>query len=112
MLPFKNRIKKKKDFEKVFQEGDSFLGHFFILKTKKNSLSHPRFAFVVSNKKERKAVRRNKIRRLFREAVRNYIPLLREDKDVIFIIKREARGKEYEEIKEEVEKAFKRLKLI
>ncbi len=112
MLPFKNRIKKKKDFEKVFQEGDSFLGHFFVLKTKKNNLSHPRFAFIISSKNERKAVRRNKIKRIFREAVRSYIPLLKENKDIIFIIKKDAKNKEYKEIKEEVEKALKRLKLI
>jgi ribonuclease P protein component len=111
MLPLKNRIKKKKDFEKLFQEGSSYLGRFFILKTLKNEFSFPRFAFIVSIKVDKSAVKRNKIRRRLRESVRPLLPFIKKNTDVVFIAKKEIKEKDFNMIKEEVNKAFKKIKL-
>jgi len=50
MLKKENRLKKKKDFEKVFKEGKSFKNNFLIVKINENNLNFPRFGFVVSKK--------------------------------------------------------------
>ena len=60
----KNRLKKKRDFEDVFKKGKAVKGSFLFIKYKKNKLDVPRFGFVVSAKVARKAVERNKIRRI------------------------------------------------
>ncbi len=112
MLSQKNRLRKKKEFELTFREGRSFPGRFFILKKKKNNLSFPRFAFVFPIKSEKKATKRNKGKRLFREAVRILLSFVKEDVDVIFILKRGADEKSVQEIREDIEIVFKKIKLI
>ncbi len=108
MLPLKNRIKKRKDFERVFQKGKSFFGSFFILKTYENDYSFPRFAFVFPVKYEKKAHKRNRGKRIFREVVR--IIDFKKNRDIIFILKKDAEKKPYKEVKKEVEKILKKLK--
>ncbi len=112
MLPQKNRLKRKKEFESVFQEGLVFFEDFFILKIKKNNFSFPRFAFVFPIKSEKRATERNRVKRLFREVIKSFLPNIRENKDIIFIFKKEAKKKKYKEIKEEIEKVFKKRKII
>lgn len=87
MLPQNYRITKKKDFENIFQEGKTIRGSFYFAKIKTTTLPFPRFAFVVPVKLEKKAVKRNRIRRVFREAVRSLLPLVKEKVDIIFVIK-------------------------
>ncbi len=112
MLPIKNRLKKKKEFEVAFREGRAFPGRFFILKIKENNLPLSRFAFVFPIKSEKKATGRNKGKRLFREAVRGFLPFIKTGNDVIFIIKEEADKKKHEEVREDVKQAFKKIKIL
>lgn len=72
----KNRLKKKLDFEDVFKKGKAVNGSFLFIKYKKNRLGVSRFGFVVSAKVAKKAVERNKIRRILSEAVRGIIDSL------------------------------------
>ena len=65
----KNRLKKKRDFEEVFKNGKTIKGVFLFIKFKKNDVSATRFGFIVSVKVSRKAVERNKLRRIFSEIV-------------------------------------------
>ena len=69
----KNRLKKKRDFEDVFKKGKAVKGSFLFIKHRKNNLGVPRFGFAVSAKIAKKAVERNKIRRILSEAVRSII---------------------------------------
>ena len=69
----KNRLKKKRDFEDVFKKGRAVKGSFLFIKYRNNKLGVSRFGFVVSAKVARKAVERNKIRRVLSEAVRGVI---------------------------------------
>ena len=112
MLPKKNRLKKKKEFEMVFREGRSFQGCFFILKIKENHLSFPRFAFVFPVKNEKSAERRNRGKRVFREAVRGFLPFISTGNDIIFIIKKEANEREYQEIREDIERSLEKIKIL
>lgn len=69
----KNRLKKKRDFEDVFKKGKAVNGVFLFVKYKKNKLDVPRFGFVIPVKVARKAVERNKIRRILSEATKTII---------------------------------------
>jgi len=112
MLPLQNRLKKRKDFEKVFRKGKGFSEYFFILKIRENELSFSRFAFVLPVKYEKKANKRNRRKRVFREVVRSILPQIKGGFDVVLIIKKEASKESYKKVKEELEKAFKKINLI
>jgi len=85
MLPKKNRLKKKKDFERVFKGGKSFKKGFLILRFKENDLKINRFGFVVSKKISKKAVKRNQIKRRLREVVRSNIDFYKKGFDLVYI---------------------------
>jgi len=71
----KFRLRKRKDFENVFSKGRkidiSELGISIIYA--ENNLGYPRFAVVVPKKSVKLAVRRNRIKRIIREAIRHLI---------------------------------------
>lgn len=112
MIARKYRIKKKKEFEKVFTKGVTFASLFFVVKAKKNSLSFSRFAFVAPLKISKSAVVRNQTKRKTREAVYSFFPLMEKPMDVIFIARKNLQKKEMREVREEVEKALRGIKLI
>ncbi len=84
MLKKENRLKKQKDFENVFQNGKSFKEGGLYFKIKENNLGFPRFGFVVSKKNFPKAIERNKIKRILREAIKK--EELKKNIDVIIVV--------------------------
>jgi len=85
MLPQQHRLVKKKDFELVFNKGESVKSGFLLVKLVKNNLSENRFGFVVSKKISTKATVRNKVKRRLRDAVDSRIKELKKPADVVVI---------------------------
>ena len=111
MLSKSNRLKQKKDIERVIKRGESFKEKFLVLKTAKNSLSQSRFGFIVSQKISKKATIRNKIRRKLREIVKRKIKSLKFYKDNLIIVLPGAENKTFEEIEETATILFKKARL-
>ncbi len=86
MLPYKNRLLKEKDFEKVFKNGKGFKQDFLYLKLLENELPETRFGIVISKKVCKKAVTRNKIKRRIRHLIKQTLPDIKKGKDVILIV--------------------------
>ncbi|OGN00071.1 MAG: ribonuclease P protein component [Candidatus Yanofskybacteria bacterium RIFCSPHIGHO2_01_FULL_41_27] len=86
-LNTKNRIKKKKEFDGVFKNGKTVNGSFLFIKFKKNNLKTSRFGFAVGLKVSKKAVERNRIRRLLSETVKIYLKQVKNNYDIIVVIK-------------------------
>lgn len=86
MLPQRNRLKKNRDFKKLFEKGKSSKEDFLYLKVKKNNLESSRFAFVVSKKISKKAVIRNKIKRRLRELVKIKLTQIKKGLDIIIVV--------------------------
>ena len=112
MLPEINRLKNKKDFEKVFKEGEGFKEDFLILKLLSNNLKGSRFGIIVSKKISKKATLRNKIKRQVRELIRLRLPKIKKGKDLILIAIPGLEKEDFWEIEETIKKLFKRAKLI
>ncbi|MBZ9578149.1 ribonuclease P protein component [Patescibacteria group bacterium] len=108
MLPARNRLKKKKDFERVFKEGQGFKQGFLYLKIKKNNLKSSRFGFIVSKKFSPKATIRNKIKRRLRELVKIKLPEIKKGIDGIIIIIPGLEATDFHELEKIVNKLFEK----
>ena len=106
MLTKINRLQKKKDIDMVLKKGRKTGGKLLILKTIKNNLHQPRFAFLVSKKVSNKANIRNKVRRRLRELVKLKIKETKEGTDNLLIALPGLEKKDFQEIKKIVDKIF------
>ena len=112
MLKKELRIRKQKDFDKIFSDGAYFSEKFLALKTVENGLEISRTGFIVSNKISKKAVERNRIKRLLRESVRLKWNKIKPGFDSIFIFRGKEVKKSFDEIDVVVERLLKRSGLL
>ncbi len=68
MLARAFRLYKKRDIQKVYKSNQTSGTRFFYLRVLPNRLNQPRFAVVVGKKVAKKAVVRNRLRRLVHQA--------------------------------------------
>ena len=87
----KERILKTKDFRKVYQAGRSFKAGFVVLKISPNTTLTNRVGFSISARSIKRANRRNRIKRLFREAYRKNKRMLKKGFDIVFVVRRDAK---------------------
>lgn len=88
MLASKYRLKKKVNFARCEIDGLLTQSKFFgveIYNRKDNENS--RFGFIISTKISKKAVIRNKIKRIISDVIRTKLSIIKEGLDVIFLIK-------------------------
>jgi ribonuclease P protein component len=111
MFAQKNRIKNKKEFEKIFKKGKGFDSDFLFLKVINNSLEYSRFAVVVSKKVSNKAVIRNKVKRRLREILKKRL-LDKKGLDIVLIAKPGIEQKDFKELENKADIILKRAKLL
>ena len=70
MLKKQFRLAKTADVQRVFAQGRAFFNPLFIIKYPFSKTGRPRFTVVVSTKVSKKAVDRNRIKRVLREFLR------------------------------------------
>jgi ribonuclease P protein component len=112
VLPKKNRLKHKKDFKKVYRLGKSERDKFLVLRTLENNLDSSRFGIIISKKVAKKATVRNLIRRKIREAIRSFLPEVKPGFDIVVFTLQGIENLDFWQIKESLEKVFKKAKLI
>lgn len=87
MLPKKNRLTKKKDFDQVFEKGRSVYSGSLGLRFLKNGQKFNRFGILVSTKVSKSAVARNLLKRRIRVIIKSHNPQLKQGYDCVFISK-------------------------
>jgi len=105
MLPRLNRLNKRKDFERIHQQGQIARGRLMILKAKRNDFQYSRIGIIVSKKVAKKATQRNKIKRRMRRIVREEI-LLHNGYDFVIILKHDAVSANYEELEDDWQRVW------
>ncbi|OHA67488.1 MAG: ribonuclease P protein component [Candidatus Wildermuthbacteria bacterium RIFCSPHIGHO2_02_FULL_47_12] len=85
MLPQTARLRKTKDFKEVFGKGRGVKDGRLFLKAVPVQNKGLRFGIVVSKQVAAKAVDRNRIKRLLREAVQSCMPEVREGYDIVLV---------------------------
>jgi len=107
MLPKKNRLGLRKEFAAVTRRGKRKQGSLFNLVYVFSSPQDPsQIAFVVAKKVDNRAVIRNRIRRLFSQAVYSLLPRIKPGARIIIFGKKEMIGKKSGEVGGEVERVF------
>lgn len=96
-----DRLRRNSDFQRVRREGKFHASPLMVLAFLQNELDHSRFGFVVS-KRLGKAVRRNKIKRRMREAIRLQLPHLKPGFDVVLIARQPINRASYTQIEQDL----------
>ena len=84
----REHILKSRDFRVVYREGLSVKSGPLVLCHKPNGLAHNRLGFSVSSGNVKPACRRNRLKRLFREAYRRHRPDMKGASDLVLVAKR------------------------
>jgi len=104
------RLRRPEDFARLRREGTSHRHPLLIVSVAPNDLLHNRYGFITA-KRLGKAVTRNRVRRLMREAVRHLHPTLKTGYDVVVIARPHAVGKPYTAIYQALQATFDRAAL-
>ena len=109
MLALRNRLKRQRDFENVFKTGKGFQEGPLYLKVQKNNFQASRFGFIVSKKFSKKAVERNRAKRVLREVIKKNLSQIKAGLDIIIVLNPEAKT---EELEKTTERLFKKAKIL
>lgn len=88
MLPYKNRLIFKGDFEKVYRFGSFFSFGSIFLKINKNEVDRPRIGFSIGIKFSKKAVERNRAKRQLRAIIFKNLKNIKKGVDIVVMIKK------------------------
>ena len=108
MLKRKYRLGKDINFYKSL----SFASPLFTLKIKGGKQKLNRFGIIVSKRIDKRAVKRNRIKRILWTCLFEMQDKLLPGHDILFIIKKEAAQKSKAEMQKETKEIFKKAKLL
>ena len=104
MLKRENRIRSKKEFFEVKNKGRVSYSPLFGWLFNKENDDLKKFGFIVSKKISKKAVDRNRIRRILSEIVRKNLDKFEKGTRLVFLTKQEILGKKMIEVEKEINK--------
>lgn len=114
MLPKDYRLKKRSAFAATYKTGKSLHKDgitVFCGKKNQNKMS-VKIGFVVSKKIHKRAVKRNRIKRLMRESIRLYIKengFTKEYMSLVFVASSKLLGKNFDEVDKSMKKLVSQL---
>lgn len=110
MLAKKHRLSKQAEVKQTTARGRSFFNPFFVLKIAKNDTT-PRVTVIASTKVSKKAVVRNRLKRIIRDTVRKNINRMKPG-DYAFIVKAKAGTVESVELRLQVQETLEKSKAL
>lgn len=102
MLHSRNRLKKKINFARIEIDGSMYQSKSFGMGMYNRNDDEPsHFGFIISTKISKKAVVRNRIKRIMSEVIRENLDKLKNGYDILFLIKHQAAKMSKEELEKE-----------
>lgn len=112
MLKKQFRLKTNKDYQKVFKNSKPIYTENLIFRASKGR-DITRFGFVVSNKIDKRATRRNSLRRRLRSIVQELMPDIADGYDVAILVKKDfSFPYKFDDIKRQVVEGLKKAEVI
>ncbi|HKL11437.1 MAG TPA: ribonuclease P protein component [Clostridia bacterium] len=102
-----NKLRKSKEFKEIYSKGKSVGSRYIVLFYRKNRSDETRIGFTAS-KKVGNSVKRNRARRLMKEAYRHIEPSIMEGYDIVAIARVTVNEADYKGVKESFLKALQR----
>lgn len=113
MLSREKRLTSSRDFDAVYRKGQRAHSRSFNLSYKRNRIGISRIGIVVGKKFSKKAVSRNKAKRVLREAAKSIYPLMLPGFDIVIFLKTNNTEKVVlPEITKEIKRAFERAGIL
>lgn len=84
------KIKKNSDFQIIYEKGQKAYGHYCLIFYKKEKTPFENKYGFVASKKVGNAVCRNRVKRIFREFVKNHSDIFPKDHSFVFVAKKTA----------------------
>lgn len=112
MLPYKNRLIEKKDFEALHRAGKFLSYGSLAVKFFPNGLTESRVGLAVGLKFSKKAIKRNKVKRQLREILRLNLAKIVPGFDTIILVRKMPQELSYLELEQTVLILFQRAGLL
>ena len=112
MLKKVNIITRKKEINKIFKNGKSSFDKIIGIKSFDNDLKINRFVIIIGTKVSKKAVVRNKLKRIIRSILSSEKNKIKIKQDCVIIVLPEIIKNDYTEIKKSIIKHFNKLRLL
>lgn len=103
------RLTQKGDYRQIFADGSRQGGRLFTVLVRDNGLSRPRLGLAIAKKALKRAVDRNRVKRILRARFREAIPEL-PGVDIVFISRPSLARATKAELHQVVEKHLRRLR--
>ncbi|WP_129599564.1 ribonuclease P protein component [Anaerophilus nitritogenes] len=105
------RLRKNADFKKIYAKGNSVANRQLVVFYMKNNQVDNRIGFIAS-KKVGNSVKRNRARRLMKEAFRIYDQQIEKGYDLIFIARVNINDASYQEVEKSISHILKKSKIL
>lgn len=112
MLSRKYRLRRRKDFSRLYRQGRTAHSGSFSIKYKSNNVGHNRVGIVASTKVSKKAPVRNRLRRQLYSQARHLLDEIDGDYDIIILVKTVAIGQNGNDLGDELRRTLKKAGLI
>jgi len=106
------RLRSTSDFQRVRQQGRSIASRLLVLAWSPNEVAHVRIGFVVSKRISKHAVQRNYIKRLLGEAVREMLPELPANMDLVLTARNQAATTNLRALEDDIRTLLRRAGLL
>ena len=104
-------IKENRDFRRLYRKKISYISPALVVYFKENGAGFSRLGITVG-KKVGKAVKRNRAKRVIRQAYRDLLPLFSRNVDMVIVARKKSAEIKSFEAREELEKLLKKAKII
>lgn len=112
MLPKRHRLTKREDFYSVYKKGFCIEEDAILVKYLKSKQPLSRIGFSISKHFSKKAVLRNRTKRVLQEICRLYVPLLKNGFDIVVTPRPNKESLEFNKTKDILNKIFMKANLF